>query len=593
MAASFQHRMPTRVVLAVLLAVTLLLSVLTPSANGQPAADDCPAAVPMSQVTAGLTGSGLTVTEGNTPEAFGAEVLGVLRNAIWPGVDMIIAELDSPAVDQYGVWAGMSGSPVYADDGRLIGAVSYTLAFGKTSVAGLTPAGAMYELLSYPAANGNRPAATEVALPAGLRQRVVDQTDATPRQAGEGLSSLPVPLAVSGLRRARFAELRDRIGRNVDVRPYAASSAGAADGSVADIFPGSNFAAALSYGAVTAAGIGTTTAVCDGTALAFGHPFSWDGRTSLSAHSADAILIQEDPGWSSFKVANPGGVVGTVDQDRLAGIRAQLGTEPRVTPVWSRIRSRNLDRETTRRTWITANEWVPDLAPFHVEFHINEALDIISAGRMQLTWTVKGTRGNGTRWSLTRRNAATGRYDVSIDATSEMYEWMYLIGQNRFTSVDFGRVRATGVGDETYQRLRFGTVKVAVGGGTYRNIQNLARLRVRPGATIRARVPLIRYRQTRPFRTQTLRLTVPRRLSGSTVRLGVFGGASIQYERNVPGATSFTNLLARMRRTESRNDLVLRLQRAGGDAGPTVLKKTERTLGDVVGGRRTVRVTVR
>jgi len=117
MAVSFQHRMPTRVVLAVLLAVTLLLSVLTPSANGQPAADDCPAAVPMSQVTAGLTGSGLTVTEGNTPEAFGAEVLGVLRNAIWPGVDMIIAELDSPAVDQYGVWAGMSGSPVYADDG--------------------------------------------------------------------------------------------------------------------------------------------------------------------------------------------------------------------------------------------------------------------------------------------------------------------------------------------------------------------------------------------------------------------------------------------------------------------------------------------
>lgn len=81
----------------------------------------------MSEITAGLTGTGPAVTEGNTPEAFGAEVLGVLRNAIWPGVDMIIAELDSPAVDRYGVWAGMSGSPVYADDGRLIGAVSYTL----------------------------------------------------------------------------------------------------------------------------------------------------------------------------------------------------------------------------------------------------------------------------------------------------------------------------------------------------------------------------------------------------------------------------------------------------------------------------------
>jgi len=120
----------------------------------------------------------------------------------------------------------------------------------------------------------------------------------------------------------------------------------------------------------------------------------------------------------------------------------------------------------------------------------------------------------------------------------------------------------------------------------------VSRLRVRPGATIRVRVPLLRYRQSAPFRTQTLRLTVPRRLSGSTVRLGVFGGASIQDETNVFGATSFNNLLRRMRRTESRNDLVLRLQRAG-DAGPTVLKKTERTLSDVVGGRRTVPVTVR
>jgi hypothetical protein len=121
----------------------------------------------------------------------------------------------------------------------------------------------------------------------------------------------------------------------------------------------------------------------------------------------------------------------------------------------------------------------------------------------------------------------------------------------------------------------------------------VSRLRVRPGATIRVRVPLLRYRQSAPFRTQPLRLIVPRRLSGSTVRLGVFGGASIQDEMNVFGATSFNNLLRRMRRTESRNDLVLRLQRPGGDAGPTVLKKTERTLADVVGGRRTVRVTVR
>jgi hypothetical protein len=72
---------------------------------------------------------------------------------------------------------------------------------------------------------------------------------------------------------------------------------------------------------------------------------------------------------------------------------------------------------------------------------------------------------------------ATGTFDASVDATQVMFEWMYLIGQNRFTSVDFDRVRATGVGDETYEPLRFGTVKVAVNGDIYRNIANVSRLR--------------------------------------------------------------------------------------------------------------------
>jgi hypothetical protein len=58
-----------RAVVAAAIAVLLALGVFAAPAAGQAApADPCPAAVPVSQVTAGLTGTGYTVSSGTTPE---------------------------------------------------------------------------------------------------------------------------------------------------------------------------------------------------------------------------------------------------------------------------------------------------------------------------------------------------------------------------------------------------------------------------------------------------------------------------------------------------------------------------------------------
>jgi hypothetical protein len=105
------------------------------------------------------------------------------------------------------------------------------------------------------------------------------------------------------------------------------------------------------------------------------------------------------------------------------------------------------------------------------------------------------------------------------------------------------------------------------------------------------RVPLIKHQEETPSRTVNLRLEVPNRLAGRSMRLAVAGGASLQNETDVFGGTSFNDILARMRRTESNNDLLARLE-VSGDAGPQVLMKTEEVLVNVVGGRRTVPVTV-
>ena len=62
------------------------------------------------------------------------------------GKDLLLFQLSSPVIDgtgglkPAGIWAGMSGSPVYSSDGALIGAVSYSLNYDNLPVAGVTPA---------------------------------------------------------------------------------------------------------------------------------------------------------------------------------------------------------------------------------------------------------------------------------------------------------------------------------------------------------------------------------------------------------------------------------------------------------------------
>jgi hypothetical protein len=94
---------------------------------------------PLSGVHRGLHGVAYTVFEGTQPEAMQVEILGVLRNALGPNRDMILARLQGSKPEYTGVVAGMSGSPVYID-GKLLGALSYRIGqFSKEPIAGITP----------------------------------------------------------------------------------------------------------------------------------------------------------------------------------------------------------------------------------------------------------------------------------------------------------------------------------------------------------------------------------------------------------------------------------------------------------------------
>ena len=80
-------------------------------------------------IKSGQKGYGKTVFQGTRVETFQVEILGVLEN-VGPKQNLILARLAGEPIDSTGVFAGMSGSPVYIED-KLIGAVAFSFPIVK------------------------------------------------------------------------------------------------------------------------------------------------------------------------------------------------------------------------------------------------------------------------------------------------------------------------------------------------------------------------------------------------------------------------------------------------------------------------------
>ena len=111
-----------------------------------------PPIFPLSDVRPGLKGVGRTIFEGDKIDEFQVEILGVLKNAIAPQRDLILARLSGGPLATTGVISGMSGSPVYVD-GKLVGAVSRAFPLSKEAIAGITPIEEMLTVVPSPPAS--------------------------------------------------------------------------------------------------------------------------------------------------------------------------------------------------------------------------------------------------------------------------------------------------------------------------------------------------------------------------------------------------------------------------------------------------------
>ena len=473
--------------------ITVAAAVLGLAAAAVPAAAfaDCETVMPSSAVTAGMTGTGLTVSHGTVAEPFDVEVLGVLENGIAPGRDMIIVDTSSPAIDAAGgIWQGISGSPVYVG-GQFAGTVSYGLTAGPSSLAGLTPAEDVVAIVDMPATAAIRRLdriPQSVRLPSSLA-RVVAQHAGISAQAAAGFTQLRLPLSVSGLGMTGLNRLAtDLDKKGLRFVPYAGGSAShtqmAAD--PLGVEAGDNFAATISYGDLTIAAIGTTSYVCNGMAIAFGHPATFGGAVKLGANEAEAIAIAPETFGSPYKLANVGNVLGSLDQDRLAGVRGILGFSPSVSPIRTETNVPELGRSRTGETDFVTQDWAGTATFYHLWTTYDSTFDSAGEGTSSVWWTINGTRADGSPWQLKRGNRFVST-EIGIETAFDVGIQVEELQQNPWEEVEVTSVDVETKLESERRFYRFAGVTISKNGGPYRAVSVVS---ARPGTRLRARITL-------------------------------------------------------------------------------------------------------
>ena len=503
-----------------------------------------------------MTGVGYTVIKGTTVEPFDVEILGVLPDAIYLGVDIIVAEMTGPAdlvETTGGAVAGMSGSPVYLN-GQLAGALAWAIAEDR-HIFGITAAEDMVGIFNLEDATGSASAPTRIPLsPKTIQAARASGSMLTDSAA---LGALPVPLGVSGLNGIPLSEIESSFAdHDVNVSAFRAGSVQAPTAVTIDpthFAPGDGLGIALSYGDVSYYGFGTTTAVCGDVALGFGHPaFYGQGRVSLGMADVNVIGIDNGTFWGT-KIGTIGDTHGVLTQDRFAGVAGVFGLTPSLVPITSDVSSPDtgLSRHGETDTAWDEDWFVADAAWYHAYSNFTYVQQADTPGTVDFRFTIHGTRENGSPFTVSNRWLEANEYGAAY-GVYRMAEMMYALVNNDFEAIDFTDVGVTGTitGEDLTSRI----ARIRVSSPLQPGLRARSVVRAAPGDRLTIEVTLDRV-ETGLSTTATITLRVPGwargfeqiRLSGGRGRLDV----------NRRDVGSFQQLLSRLNGGDHLNDLIV------------------------------------
>ncbi|HKP73330.1 MAG TPA: SpoIVB peptidase S55 domain-containing protein [Pyrinomonadaceae bacterium] len=307
---------------------------------------------PLEDVKPGMKAKSWTVFSGTEPEEFGVEVLGVLKGFPAPRQSAIIGRLTGANATKTGVFAGMSGSPVYID-GKLVGAIAFSFPFSKEPICGITPIKQMIDIFE------RQQGTSRVSLPRTMSFAKLASTDwkmdwpkstlaggtfAAPVAAnsplnallGQPIAPIATPLVFSGISADALASYAPQLQAN-GLLPVAgvggsASITPMAKATEKTLPPGSSISVQLVRGDYSLAAFGTVTWRDNERIYAFGHPFLGLGVADMPMSESSVVTVIPSVN-NSFKLSTPGAMVGSISQDRSTGIYGLLGREPKMIPV--------------------------------------------------------------------------------------------------------------------------------------------------------------------------------------------------------------------------------------------------------------------
>jgi len=335
---------------------------------------------PLEDLKAGMKGTARTVFSGSEPQEFGVEVLGVLPGFPGPRQSAIIAKLSGSNVEKTGVFAGMSGSPVYID-GKLVGAIAFSFPFSREPIAGITPIKQMIDLFDKGTDRQVKPKEARVvsfAQLAGTNWKVEPPKPAVspvsllaPVSAGSplipllGQQMVPIatPLVFTGINQDSLAMFAPQLlsngllpvsgtGGASPITPLAPAEA--------NTFPaGSSITVQLVRGDYSLAAAGTVTLRDGDRVYAFGHPFLSLGASDMPMAESSVVTVISNVN-NSFKLSVPGRMVGTISQDRASGIFGLLNQAPKMIPVKVNLHT-SRDRQETYSYEIANDQFLTPL----------------------------------------------------------------------------------------------------------------------------------------------------------------------------------------------------------------------------------------
>ena len=486
------------------------------------------AAVPimgLSEVPVGAHGFARTVIAGTRIEEFGVEILAIMKNK-GPVGDLILVRTYGDVIDRAGgVAQGMSGSPVFIG-GRLVGAIGYGWSLTDQRTAMVTPIEDMLKLLEPP--------------PVKTAKQETDKP------------LLATPLMAAGFGQTALNFLQKEL-KPLKLTPVAAGDPppGIAYGALE---PGSAVGVQLVRGDVSLGALGTVTYVDGEKVLALGHPFLKRGQADFLL--TNAYIFTTIRGLeSSFKLGATGDAIGTVNQDRGAGIGGEMNRFPGIVPMRMKIRSADLATDRDMAVQIVQDEEImPILATAALLNAIDKAIDRSGSGTARIRFEIAGRGMPGETYK--RENMFYSPENVSEASLAEFYEFLAFLATNPHNPVTVMDIQA-----EIEVRPERRTARIL----SAKPLQ----LSSKPGEPVDIEVKLKPYRGE-PI-TRTVSYTVPKEQKAGLLNLTVRGGGffslsallkKLGAEAENPKPTrkppkSFEEMMADFNKRDRNNDIVV------------------------------------